>query len=336
MAGPLSAPEAAGGEPRRTGVASRVGGRLNAWRRPWLGPLVALACVYLLFALLAPATFLGPVNLATMARQTVVVAITSLGMTFVILLGGIDLAVGSVVALTSVVVALRLGAGSSVLAAASLGVLTAASTGAVTGALITRARLSPFIVTLGGMSVLRGLAKGLAGEQKVDADPRGLDTLMTASASTSLPAGVYLAGALALLAALVLEYTVFGRHVRAIGSNAHTARLCGIRVERVTVIVYALAGALTGVAGVLEFATLTVGDPTDSIGLELEAIAAVVIGGGSLAGGQGSVAGAMLGALLMTVIKTGCIHVGVSNWVQEIVTGVIIVVAMIVDRLRRR
>jgi ribose transport system permease protein len=104
----------------------------------------------------------------------------------------------------------------------------------------------------------------------------------------------------------------------------------------VTLLVYALAGALTGVAGVLEFSTLTVGDPTDSIGLELEAIAAVVIGGGSLAGGQGSVAGALLGALLMTVIKTGCIHVGVPNWVQEIVTGAIIIVAMGIDRLRRR
>ena len=107
-------------------------------------------------------------------------------------------------------------------------------------------------------------------------------------------------------------------------------------VERVTLTVYALAGALTGVAGVLEFATLTVGDPTDSIGLELEAIAAGVIGGGSLSGGQGSVFGAMLGELLMTVIKTGCTHVGVPNWLQEIVTGAIIVVAMGVDRLRRR
>jgi ribose transport system permease protein len=203
-----------------------------------------------------------------------------------------------------------------------------------TGVLTTRARLSPFIVTLGAMSVLRGAAKGLAGEQKIDADPRGLDGLM--SASSGLPAGVFIACALALGAGLLLERAVWGRHVVAIGSNARTARLCGVPVERVTVAVYALAGALTGVAGVLEFATLTVGDPTDSIGLELEAIAAVVIGGGSLSGGQGSVLGAMLGALLMTVIKTGCTHVGVPNWVQEIVTGAIIVIAMGVDRLRRR
>jgi ribose transport system permease protein len=142
--------------------------------------------------------------------------------------------------------------------------------------------------------------------------------------------------ALAVLAAVALHYTVFGRHVVAIGSNAQTARLCGVPVDRVTVLVYALAGAMTGIAGVLEFSTLTVGDPTDSMGLELEAIAAVVIGGASLSGGQGSIAGAMIGALLMTVIKTGCTHVGLPNWVQEILTGVIIVVAVGIDRVRRR
>lgn len=305
------------------------------WRRPWLGPLAALLVVYAVFAALAPSTFLGAVNLTTMARQTVVVAITSLGMTFIILLGGIDLSVGSAVALSGVVVALSLESGSSVATAVLLGVLTPALAGLCTGVLTTRAKLTPFIVTLGTMSVLRGLAKGLADEQKIDADPQGLETL-TSSSGAALPPGVFIAMGLAVLAALVLEYTVFGRHVLAIGSNARTARLCGVPVERVTLIVYAAAGALTGVAGVLEFSTLTVGDPTDSIGLELEAIAAVVIGGGSLSGGQGSVAGAMLGALLMTVIKTGCTHVGVPNWVQEIVTGVIIVVAMGVDRLRHR
>jgi ribose/xylose/arabinose/galactoside ABC-type transport system permease subunit len=306
------------------------------WRRAWFGPLVALLVVYGLFAALAPATFTGTLNLATMARQTVVVAITSLGMTYIILLGGIDLSVGSAVALTSVVVARLLDGGSSLGAAVAFGVLTPALAGLFTGVLTTRVKLTPFIVTLGSMSVLRGIAKGLADEQKIDADPHGLDTLMNAGTGAALPVGVLLALALALLGALVLEHTVFGRHVLAIGSNAQTARLCGVPVERVTLLVYALAGALSGVAGVLEFGTLTVGDPTDSMGLELEAIAAVVIGGGSLSGGQGSVPGAMLGALLMTVIKTGCTHVGVPNWVQEIVTGAIIVVAMGIDRWRRR
>jgi ribose/xylose/arabinose/galactoside ABC-type transport system permease subunit len=308
----------------------------SVWRRLWFGPLAALLLVYGAFALLAPATFADAINLVTMVRQTVVVAITALGMTFVILLGGIDLSVGSAVALTSVVVARALQSGVPPLQAAALGVLTPALAGLCSGALMTRLKITPFIATLGAMTVLRGIAKGLAGEQKIDADPRGLDRLMSSGPGASLPAGVFLALALALAGAVVLHKSVFGRHVVAIGSNTDAARLCGVPVQRVTLIVYALAGALTGVAGVLEYSTLTVGDPTDSLGLELEAIAAVVIGGGSLGGGQGSIAGSMLGALLMTVIQTGCTHVGVPNWVQEITTGVIIVVAVCIDRLRRR
>jgi len=303
--------------------------------RAWVGPLAALLVVYGLFALLAPSTFAGSVNLFTMARQTVVVAVTALGMTYVILLGGIDLSVGSGVALAGVVVARALQAGLGPFAASTVGVASAAAFGALNGGLVARFRITPFIVTLGTMSLMRGLAKGLSGEQKIDADPRGLDALMAPSFGLVSP-GVVLCVALAALGAIVLHYTVFGRHTVAIGSNAQTARLCGVPVERMTLLVYGLAGLLTGVAGVLEFGTLTVGDPTDSIGLELEAIAAVVIGGGSLSGGQGSIAGAMIGALLMTVIKTGCTHVGVPNWVQEILTGIIIVVAVGIDRVQRR
>jgi ribose transport system permease protein len=305
------------------------------FQRPWAGPLLALLAVYGLFVALAPETFAGSVNLFTMARQTVVVGITALGMTYVILLGGIDLSVGSAVALTSVIVARALQSGMGPVAAGLAGIAASAAFGALNGGVVARLRITPFIVTLGTMSLMRGSAKGLAGEQKIDADPRGLDDLMGAGVG-ALPPGVFVLFALAVLAAVALHYTVFGRHVVAIGSNAHTARLCGVPVDRVTVLVYALAGALTGVAGVLEFATLTVGDPTDSIGLELEAIAAVVIGGASLSGGQGSIAGAMIGALLMTVIKTGSTHVGLPNWVQEILTGVIIVVAVGIDRLRKR
>jgi ribose transport system permease protein len=305
------------------------------FQRPWGGPLLALVLVYGLFVALAPETFTGSVNLYTMARQTVVVAVTALGMTYVIMLGGIDLSVGSAVALTSVIVARALQGGMGPVPAACVGIAASAAFGLVNGTLVARLRITPFIVTLGTMSLMRGVAKGLADEQKIDADPRGLDGLM-ASGVGVLPPGVYLLFALAVFAAVALHYTVFGRHVVAIGSNAKTARLCGVPVDRVTVLVYTLAAALTGIAGVLEFSTLTVGDPTDSMGLELEAIAAVVIGGASLSGGQGSIAGAMIGALLMTVIKTGCTHVGLPNWVQEILTGVIIVVAVGIDRLRKR
>jgi ribose transport system permease protein len=305
-------------------------------RRPWFGPLSALLLLYALFAVLAPDTFTGGANLMTMARQTVIVAIGSVGMTYVIILGGIDLSIGSAVALTTVVVARALQSGAPPLLAAAFGLLVPTLAGLCNGGLIAGLRIPPFIVTLGTMSLLRGVAKGLSGEQKIDADARGLDSLMSPAAHGFFPPGVWLAILSATLAAVVLRYTVFGRHVVAIGSNEQTARLCGVPVARVRLAVYALAGALAGLAGILEFATLTVGDPTDSIGLELEVIAAVVIGGASLSGGQGSIVGAMIGALLMTEIKTGCTHVGLPNWVQEILTGGIIVVAVAIDRFRKR
>jgi ribose/xylose/arabinose/galactoside ABC-type transport system permease subunit len=305
-------------------------------RRAWFGPLVALVAVYVLFAILSPDTFARAANLATMARQTVVVAIAAVGMTLVIVHGGIDLSVGSGVALATVVVALLLKAGYGPIAACTGGVACVGLAGLATGAIITRLRIAPFIVTLGAMSILRGTAKGLANEQKIDVDPHGLDALLAPPVHGLFPAGVWIAIAVAALAAATLRSTRFGRHVFAVGSSEATARLCGVEVDRVRVAVYAIAGLLAGVAGIMEFSTLTVGDPTDSIGLELEVIAAVVIGGASLAGGEGTVAGSMIGALLMTVIKTGGTHLGLPNWVQEIVTGAIILVAVAVDRARKR
>jgi len=304
-------------------------------RRPWFGPLVALACVYVLFAILAPDTFARSSNLATMARQTVVVAIAAVGMTLVIVHGGIDLSVGSGVALATVVIASLLKAGHGPLAACLGGILCVGAAGLATGAIITKLRIAPFIVTLGSMSILRGAAKGLANEQKIDVDPAGLDSLLSPPAHGLFPAGVWIAIGIAIVAAFTLRSTRFGRHVFAVGSNEATARLCGIEVDRVRLAVYAIAGLLAGIAGVMEFSTLTVGDPTDSIGLELEVIAAVVIGGASLSGGEGTIAGSMVGALLMTVIKTGGTHLGLPNWVQEIVTGGIILVAVAVDRARK-
>lgn len=304
--------------------------------KPWFGPLCALALVYVTFAALAPDTFLGAVNLFTMTRQTVVVAVAAVGMTFVIVHGGIDLSVGSLVALTTVVMALALRAGFGPVEASLVGILVPTLAGLANGALVAGLGMTPFIVTLGAMSIFRGAAKGLANEQKLDVMPQGLDSLMAAPPPGEgfVPPGVWIALLVVTLGAVALRYTVFGRHVVAIGSNEATARLCGIPVGRERVLVYALAGALAGLSGVMEFSTLTVGDPTDSIGLELEVIAAVVIGGASLSGGRGSVIGSAVGALLMTEIKTGCTHVGFPNWVQEILTGVIIVVAVAIDRFR--
>ncbi len=187
------------------------------------------------------------------------------------------------------------------------------------------------------MSLLRGAAKGLAKEQKIDCDPRGIDALLDPSTGWPLvPPGVWLVLAFAAMAALALRYTRFGRHVYAVGSNESTALVCGVDVGRLKVAVYAIAGAFAGMAGVLEFSTLTVGDPTDSVGLELEVIAAVVIGGASLAGGEGTVVGSLVGAMLMEVIRMGFTHVGVHNWVEEMATGGIILAAAVGDRMHRQ
>jgi ribose transport system permease protein len=304
-------------------------------RRPaWLGPFVALLVVYTVFAVITPEhSFLRSQIFLTMARQSVVLGLCALGMTLVIITGGIDLSTGSLVALTTVVLAKMLKGGSSPLVAVACAVAVATAVGAFVGLCVGRFRLMPFVVTLGTMAVLRGSAIGLASEQKIDCDPRGLDHVLEASLSSP---GIWTALGLAAVVALVLGYTRFGRHVFAVGSNEAAARLCGIDSGRVKILVYALSSLLVGIAGVMEFSTLTVGDPTDSVGLELDVIAAVVIGGAPLAGGEGSILGSVFGALLIIVIRTGAVHMGMPSWVQYIVTGVIIFVAVAVDSARRR
>lgn len=308
-------------------------------RKPWFGPLIALVVVYLAFLAWTPDTFARPLTLITMARQTVIVGTAAVGMTLVILLGGIDLSSGSLVALTTVVGASALKSGAGPVTAVMMGIGAATVIGALNGALIAGLDVAPFLVTLGTMSILRGTAKGIAHEQKIDCPTRGLEHLMSLAPGREwmiVPPGVWLLLILAGIAAFSLKYTVLGRHITAVGSSERTARLAGIHVSRIKVYTYAIAGLIAGIAGTFQLSNLTVGDPTDSVGLELSAIAAVVIGGASLSGGQGSVVGSMLGALLMTVIRTGCLHAGLPNWVQEILTGAIIIVAMGVDRFRRR
>jgi len=309
------------------------------FRYSWLGPLVALVLLYVGFAALQPDTFATTGNLRTMVRQTTTVGIAALGMTLIIILGGIDLSVGSMVALTTVVVAKLLTSGVDPLWAALAGIGVTALCGLANGVLITSLRVPPFIVTLGAMGIIRGAAKGIAGEQKIDAPLSWLNSLLAEVGRDSwlvFPVGVWLLAALALLCGGLLRYTRLGRHVFAIGSNEQAARLCGVRVPLVKMTVYAMAAALAGIAGLMQFSRLTVGDPTVAIGLELDVIAAVVIGGGSLSGGEGSILGSLVGAMLMTEIKSGCTHVGLSVWIQEILTGVIIVVAVTLDRLRHR
>lgn len=310
--------------------------------RQWIdsaGPLIGLLFVSVVFGVLIGPRFFYGANLELIARQTAIVCTAALGMTMVIVSGGIDLSVGSVVALTTVVIALMLRTDATPAVAALAGVGAAALCGLANGLLITALRVIPFIVTLGMMILVRGTAKGLADQRRIEAPATWLNDLLRTLDADSLlvvPAGIWLVVLLALLVAVTLGFTRFGRHLFSIGSNERTARLCGVSVERTKIGVYVAAAALAGVAGILQFAKLSVGDPTVAAGLELDVIAAVIIGGGSLAGGRGSVIGTVLGASTMAVIATGCSQKGFPNWVQEIVTGGIIVLAVALDRWRNR
>jgi ribose transport system permease protein len=302
------------------------------------GVLIGLVAVALIFGALIGPQFFRAANVELMARQTAIVCVAALGMTMVIVSGGIDLSVGSIVALSTVVVALILRAGGGPAMAALGAVAAGAACGAVNGLLITQIRVVPFIVTLGTMLLVRGAAKGLADERRIEAPITWLnDLLRTAQDGRGvlLPSGVWLTLALAALVASTLGYTRFGRQLFAIGSNERTARLCGVRINRCKWAVYTISAALTGLAGVMEFSKLSVGDPTVAVGLELDVIAAVIIGGGSLSGGKGSVTGTTAGAAIMALIQIGCSQLGLPNWVQQIVTGTIIVAAVGLDRWRQ-
>jgi ribose/xylose/arabinose/galactoside ABC-type transport system permease subunit len=305
-----------------------------------IGPLLGLAIVLLIFVALIGPRFLELANLELIARQTAIVGIAALGMTLVIIAGGIDLSAGSVVALSTVVIALLLRAGIDPVMAAGGGVLSGLVCGGLSGLIVIRLRVVPFIVTLGMMLLVRGAAKGLADERRLEAPYTGLNRLLQALVPEEswmlLPPGVWIFVVLAVVIAVMLRYTRFGRHVFAVGSNERTARLCGVHVTRVKWLVYILCAGCAGLAGVMQFSRLSVGDPTVAIGLELDIIAAVVIGGGSLAGGQGSVLGTLVGALIMTVIQIGSAQLGLHTWVQQIVTGGVIVLAVTLDHWRRK
>ncbi|HYT67298.1 MAG TPA: ABC transporter permease [Vicinamibacterales bacterium] len=298
------------------------------------GTFIGLLLVAIIFGALVGSQFFSPGNVELMARQAAIVCMAALGMTVVIATGGIDLSVGSIISLGTVVIALALRAGYPPVPAALAGVAAATACGVLNGVVITQLRVVPFIVTLGTMLIVRGAAKGLAEERRIEAQYTWLNDLLRTRPGTLLPGGIWLVIVLALLVAGILRYTRFGRHVLAIGSNERMARLCGVAISRTKIMVYGISGALAGMAGLLQFSKLSVGDPTVAIGLELDVIAAVIIGGGSLTGGRGTALGTIIGAAIMTVIQIGCSQKGLPNWVQQIVTGAIIVIAVALDRVR--
>lgn len=341
---------------------------LRAWKMlaPFVGLLVVLAVIQGYHLVWKPeSSFFRADRLQLIAKQTAIVGVGALGMTVIIIAGGIDLSAGSMIALTSVLLAVllrrevpaclddypRMAAAWHALAldrlpvtAAVLMVLLAgAAVGALNGVLITALRLVPFIVTLGAMLIYRGLAEWLADQKKVmvvgDHVPAWLTTLLDAPAADwqFVCHGVWIVIVLGMLLAAAMRYTVFGRYVFAIGSNEPTARLCGVNITRMKIAIYALGGAFMALAGIFDFNNLSAqGNPTSGEGLELDMIAAVVIGGGSLSGGRGSILGSIVGALTMTTLRSGCVYAGLSNPVQKVLIGAIIIAAVAIDQALHR
>ncbi|MCC6164271.1 MAG: ABC transporter permease [Acidobacteria bacterium] len=305
-----------------------------------LAPVLGLVFVIAVFAVMSddPEQYLSPRNLRIVFAQTIIVALGAIGMTFIIISGGIDLAVGSTIALAGVVTALGLREGYPPLVAVLGGVVTGGVVGVVNGLAITRLKVLPFIATLGMLGVARGVAKWLGNQQTVNAPATWVNELAVTFPSPSwllVAPGVWISLLLAVLATFLLQRTVFGRRVFALGSNEAAARACGVPTDRLKVWVYGLAGLLFGLSGVMQMSRLRQGDPTVAIGTELDVIAAVVIGGGSLAGGEGSIWGSLIGALVMAFLRNGSQQMGWPNYVQEIIIGVIIVLAVAADRARR-
>jgi ribose transport system permease protein len=305
-----------------------------------LAPVFGLILVIAVFALMsdAPAQYLSVRNLRIVLAQTVIVALGAIGMTIIIVSGGIDLSVGSAIALTGVVTAVTLRDGGSPFTAVAAGVLIGGCVGLINGLAITRLKVMPFIATLGMLGVARGAAKWLADQQTVNVPATWVNELAVTFPTPSwliVAPGVWLTLVLAIAATIMLRNTVFGRRIFAIGSNEAAARACGVATDRLKVWIYGLAGLLFGLSGVTQMSRLRQGDPTVAIGTELDIIAAVVIGGGSLSGGEGTIAGAMIGALTMAFLRNGSQQMGWPNYIQEIMIGIIIVLAVAADRVRR-
>ncbi|TFC85432.1 ABC transporter permease [Cryobacterium sp. TmT2-59] len=302
-------------------------------RESTLGGVVILLVVYLSWA--SPYFFTAG-NLTVVGRQIGLALIISVGMTFVILIGGIDLSVGSVVALVSVLIGeFMVNLGISPIVAVILALVGGALVGLVNGSINAFMGIPSFVVTLGMLAVARGLSLGITSGSTISGFPSEF-LFIGQGAYLGIPIPVWVAAVVAVAAHFVLTRTTFGRHVYFVGSNEEAAKLSGIRVRRVKVSVFVIASTLAAVSGILETARLSVGQPAAGNGYELLAIGAAVIGGASLFGGVGGVLGTALGTSLLLLIQNALILLGISAYWQQVFSGVIIVGAVALNMWRKQ
>ena len=305
--------------------------------RQQLGKFGLLLTFFLLGAIISVLSpyFLVPANLINVLMQASINLIIALGMTFVIATGGIDLSVGSIVGLAGMIMAKLLILEVSLPITLAITLLFGLLMGAVNGFLITRIDLPPFIATLGTMSVYRGIT--LISNQGRPA--YGLSSQMLkviAGRLGPIPIPVVIAFVSALVAFLILKYTVVGEYTLAIGGNEEAVRLSGVPVARYKTIVYSICGLMSGLAGIVLTARLTAAEPIAGTGYELDAIAAVVIGGTSLSGGIATIFGTVIGALIMSVLRNGLNLLNIQSYYQLVAIGCVIVFAVAVDKMRRK
>ncbi len=298
------------------------------------GTVIGLAALCAVLWALTP-YFLTVSNLLNIAQQTSINAIVAVGMTFVIISGGIDLSVGSIVALSGVVLGTLLQAGQPLPIAVSAAIAAGVACGLVNGALVSVGGLPPFIATLGMMSVARGAALVFTEGRPVSGFDEGFRSLATGSIGF-IPAPVAVMILVYAVAQLVLTRTTFGRYVYAIGGNEEATRLSGVAVRFHKTTIYGVSGLMSAVAAIVLTARLNSAQPIAGMMYELDAIAATVIGGTSLMGGEGTLAGTLVGALIMGVLRNGLNLLGVSSFLQQIVIGAVIVVAVLVDTILKR
>jgi ribose transport system permease protein len=296
------------------------------------GPLLALIVVCVGLSVMSP-NFLTVSNSFDVMRQVSINAVIAFGMTLSILLGGIDLSVGSILAVSSVVAAMMMKSGHGAALAAGVALLAGAGMGSLNGVVIAKGSVAPFIATLGTMTLLRGLALVLSNGSPIsDFSSNSFAMLGGGYVARLIPVPVVVM--LVMFAAFwfVLSRTVFGRHVYATGGNAEAATLSGVDTGRIQILVYTLSGAMAALAGVILTSRLDSAQPTAGVGYELDAITAVVLGGTSLAGGRGWIFGTLVGALLIGVLNNGLNLMGMSAFYQQVVKGAVILLAVLLDR----
>ena len=309
---------------------------LLGWLSGATGPLIGLLMLSV-FLSVATDRFLSVRNALNILDQITVLGVMSVGMTFVILIGGIDLSVGSVLALSMMIMG-WLGniAGLTMAVAIPLALLVSAVSGLIVGVLVTRFRVPAFIATLAMMSVARGVANMITDGQQIVGFPDWFTMLAIDRHFGVLTATVFLMLAIIVLAWLFLKYRSEGRMLYAVGGNPEVARLAGINVGLVTIGVYVLCAVLAGLAGIVLAARLDAVQPSSGFGYELDTIAAVVIGGTSLSGGAGGIGGTLIGVLIIGVLRNGLNLLNVSPFLQQVIIGVVIVLAVGAETLRRK